>query len=222
VGDTPGDVPDNLRTSWEIKLTNLDNPSIPVRAGDVTITLDYDRNIPNETPPTVERHPRAHASVFTVGVRFPVEPLASNLYAAPNIRVDITAYLSDRKRKESRHLVLYSIVPGFLASVSGHSLERAAGTFPRRLSQMIPNWLSNQGCTDVDLQTFEGYLNGVDNRTKPLPPLLSRLVSARMRAAGVVRQTVDYLLNDGTMTADEFLEFEGVMKNFLDVCLSTM
>jgi hypothetical protein len=222
IGDTPDNVTDHLQSSWDIKLTNLDDPSKPVTGSDVRITLDYDRNIPTETPTLVERHPRAQAKVFVVGVRFPIEAMTSDLYAVPNVRVDITANLSDQKRHESYHLVLYSIVPNFLASVSGYDLKREHGAFPNRLSQMIPSWLTDQGCTDVTLQAFQSYLDGFDDHSRPLPPLLARAISARTRSAGVVRQTVNYLLADGTMTADEFIEFEGVMAHFLEVCLATM
>jgi hypothetical protein len=216
----PSSVPPGLQSKWIVRVTNLDNPGVPVSSNAVTLDLDYDRNVPTQIDAnvTVHRHDTSHRGEFDLLARFSTADAGAAGVLIGNYKVSVTTRVWAGTHADEQTNDLYSIVPNQLAAVSGYNLKAMKGVFPDRLARLIRPLAEGNGCT-VSLSQFVDDLNGAGGGTDTIASL-NDLVSARRRAAGILRQAVNIFLQDRTLTAAELGEVLRITRRYQAACAS--
>ncbi len=216
--DAQGDpvVPAGLRAKWTIVATDLDHPSRPVEDSAVMLDLDFDRNVPTDIDSNVvvRRHDTTHPGEFALLARFATGDAGAAGVFVGNYRVKVTSRIWSGSHVDEQTTDLFSIVPDQLAAVSGYNLKKMHGVFPERLAKLILPLARGNSC-QLTLPQFTADLNGG-------PPtdtvLVDTLLSRRRRTAGILRQSVNFFLADGTLTPGEFGELLNILRRYQGAC----
>jgi hypothetical protein len=215
-GDPGVPLPATIQSEWRVVVRDLDRPTELVAPSRVRAELEYPRRLTTVSTPGVLRRDTSRSDEFAVTVQFPTTAIGPAV-RVNNYHVDIQVEVTDGKRKESRTFALYAIVPNFLGAVSGYDLRREKAAFPERLARASVRLVQNNGCPSLTFPKFQADVSGT--RVADFSPAgLWQLTNHRLRAAGVVRQTVNYLLQDKTLTRDEFSEFTNVLRTYARAC----
>ncbi len=217
-GGGQGDVlPLSPKAEWTVAVTDLNNPSRPPTG--FRIFLEHPRAIDTVVRGPMEKAARG-VKAFRLTIRFQSTELQRNHFRFENLKVSVKYRLTDGKGvvfEPDEPLDLYSIVPDFIALVSGYSFEAEQGRFPARLAQVIAPWLRAHGCPSVTLAALNRDLEGA--AAPDLAPFgVWENLNRRRRSAGIVRQTVNMALHDRTLEPGEFGELLKALNAYRDAC----
>lgn len=199
-----------------MRVTDLNNRTVAPQRG-YTLQLEHPRSV-NTSADGVSRRVATKNSYFALVVNFNANELEPGRYFFENLKVDVQITLDDGKRTFSQPVSLYSVVPNFLAAVSGYDLKTRRGAFPDELTQLWSRWLRDLGCASGTPARLYADFNEAATPRGAGPAWLS-LVDSRLRLAGIARQTANLALADRSMSPDEYQQLRDAMVKYHAACL---